>query len=70
MRYLTRELYKRSGFFSIAFDKKKFKQLSMMGIELLEEVFYNSLERDKEDMISLLPTDLKNKLFDVDGSVR
>jgi hypothetical protein len=75
MRYLTRDMQMKMQFFGIAFE----------GIDLhslIEEecnseypldvygIYYNDIEENKQNMRRLLPNDLKNKIFNSDGSTK
>lgn len=75
MRYLTREMERKMQFFGIAFEGMNLENLvnewsnSEDPLDVYE-IFYKEIEEHKNDMIRLLPMDLKNKIFNYDGSIK
>jgi len=75
MRYLTRDMERKMQFFGIAFESIDLHSLieewgnSEHPLDVYK-VYYENIEEHKEDMLKLLPKDLKNKIFNNDGSIK
>lgn len=75
MRYLTRDMQMKMQFFGIAFEGTDLHSLinkwgsSEYSLDVYE-IYYNNIEENKDAMLRLLPKDLKNKIFNSDGSIK